>query len=642
MKKHIWIIIVTLTICLFHVTAAKASGSIYCADGEIVVNKGLNLRAKPGMDGKKIIALPKGTKIKVLNCEGVERDGYKWIEIETKDQKGWVAFHKDFVSISLRKENPPSTTPDTTSQMPENNVLPINQNTGTFATLWDMPSDQAWNEIGKNGIHIFESLLFIPIFRAIFSGDPVFFEFDLFWLIFQLLILCIILIRMFKDNREDGRNNFYTRVFFVIYIFAWNWSLNATTECKIDTSKSITGSFAIDMIPVIGEFKNAAEIVTGCDSYTGEKLGSFRWLGLITIPLSITGGGDEFVESGGKVIRYVGDDAAEGIIDLARAGADDIVESSLKSADNMFTRVASRFDNTTNHAIRDVSRSGDFNFKAVGPCSFTKSTLIETNHGLIEIQNIEKGNQVLAFNEKTQKNDYYTVTDVFSHDKILIVTLNIGGEIIETTYDHLFYVEGSEWIQAGTIQAGERIRKSNGKSEIVTSINIKPSFETTYNLTVEEAHTYYVGEGQYLVHNECPYYLLKRNLGVFDLPEIERKSVQSHHIIPVNIYNNHPFFNRVEGVWDNNGSLNGVVLPNFKLDAHFDFYTKYKNLPYHQGSHGWYSKNLDSMLDELEEEALMSEKLGSPWTQDVALEKLQSLVETLRNEIYRMGPIQLR
>jgi len=57
---------------------------------------------------------------------------------------------------------------------------------------------------------------------------------------------------------------------------------------------------------------------------------------------------------------------------------------------------------------------------------------------------------------------------------------------------------------AKDLKPGEHVRKADGTSGTVESLSFEKSARQMYNLTVGTAHTYFVGDGQWLVHNMCP------------------------------------------------------------------------------------------------------------------------------------------
>jgi intein/homing endonuclease len=69
--------------------------------------------------------------------------------------------------------------------------------------------------------------------------------------------------------------------------------------------------------------------------------------------------------------------------------------------------------------------------------------------------------------------------------------------------EHPFYVEGEGWVHAEDLQPGDDIRQADGTTGEVEAIEIEQTSQAMYNLTVDEAHSFFVGDGQWLVHN-CP------------------------------------------------------------------------------------------------------------------------------------------
>lgn len=57
---------------------------------------------------------------------------------------------------------------------------------------------------------------------------------------------------------------------------------------------------------------------------------------------------------------------------------------------------------------------------------------------------------------------------------------------------------------AGELQPGDPVRRADGRVGVVESITTEAQPQPMWNLTVEGAHTYFVGAGEWLVHNSCP------------------------------------------------------------------------------------------------------------------------------------------
>ncbi len=142
-----------------------------------------------------------------------------------------------------------------------------------------------------------------------------------------------------------------------------------------------------------------------------------------------------------------------------------------------------------------------------GSCknSFSANTVVATKEGEEPISEVELGEQVLAWDETTGQTGYYTVTATISHIDPVIVRLTLDDEEIETTPEHPFYTEERGWVDAAKLTVGEHVRQSDGELGVVTVVRLEQRTQRMYNLTVAVAHTFFVGDEQWLVHNtNCP------------------------------------------------------------------------------------------------------------------------------------------
>jgi len=64
-------------------------------------------------------------------------------------------------------------------------------------------------------------------------------------------------------------------------------------------------------------------------------------------------------------------------------------------------------------------------------------------------------------------------------------------------------VEGKGWVDAEDLRTGDRVRQADGTTGVVWLKWTVYRTQEMYNLTVDTAHTFFVGEGQWLVHNTC-------------------------------------------------------------------------------------------------------------------------------------------
>jgi hypothetical protein len=114
---------------------------------------------------------------------------------------------------------------------------------------------------------------------------------------------------------------------------------------------------------------------------------------------------------------------------------------------------------------------------------------------------------VLGYDEKSGTTDYYTVMAVLLNNDPEIEYLRIDGEWLETTPEHPFYIEGKGWVAAGDLLPGDKVRKADGSSGVIETVEIVQRQKLMYNLTVEQAHTFFVGQQRWLVHNTCEQHL---------------------------------------------------------------------------------------------------------------------------------------
>ncbi len=168
----------------------------------------------------------------------------------------------------------------------------------------------------------------------------------------------------------------------------------------------------------------------------------------------------------------------------------------LNAADNAAD--AAKLVNSADNAA-DAAKLNPFEI----PCSFDAGTPVLTPGGLVPIQTLQSGDLVLAYDEATGATGVYTITGRAAHLDPAIVTLTIGDETIATTPEHPFYTAAGEWVPAGQLAVGDRLRRVDGGDGLITALRLVARPEVMYNLTVAGAHTFFVGEEGWLVHNAC-------------------------------------------------------------------------------------------------------------------------------------------
>ena len=136
---------------------------------------------------------------------------------------------------------------------------------------------------------------------------------------------------------------------------------------------------------------------------------------------------------------------------------------------------------------------------------FIAGTKIKTSDGEKNIEDIEVGDEVYAYNADTGEIGLKKVSRVFTHKADDIAHVTIDGETIDATTNHPFYVVGYGFKAAGELKVGDKVQLLNGDIKEVTDVEIEHLEEavTVYNFEVEDWHTYYVSDCGVLVHNMC-------------------------------------------------------------------------------------------------------------------------------------------
>ena len=138
---------------------------------------------------------------------------------------------------------------------------------------------------------------------------------------------------------------------------------------------------------------------------------------------------------------------------------------------------------------------------------FEAGTPVATSAGAVAIENVAVGDSVLSYDYITGSQSYKTVTATSVRQTNEVIELTVGDEQILTTVRHPFYVVNDDkyygYTAAELLSVGDRVMTSDGNYVEITDIENRTLAEpmTVYNFTVEDNHSYYVGENELLVHN---------------------------------------------------------------------------------------------------------------------------------------------
>lgn len=168
--------------------------------------------------------------------------------------------------------------------------------------------------------------------------------------------------------------------------------------------------------------------------------------------------------------------------------------------------------------------------KARGCNCFTAGTKVLTDEGEKPIEEIEVGDKVLSKDENHVDGvvGYKEVTALYQNQRDDIIKLHIGKQMIETTDNHPFWVEGKGWVFADELEAGDRLQKDDGSDLTIDRIEFVKLNEpvTVYNFTVEDYHTYYVTDLGIWVHNtEGPC-----NLDKIEDKYLKKRGIDAHEL----------------------------------------------------------------------------------------------------------------
>jgi RHS repeat-associated protein len=182
-----------------------------------------------------------------------------------------------------------------------------------------------------------------------------------------------------------------------------------------------------------------------------------------------------------------------------------------------------------------------------GALSFAAATLVATPGGEKPIAALKVGDQVTAYDPATGKTSTQTVQATFiTHDTDLLdVTLRVPAhpaskkatpqsgataqqaragahqtpaaaaaptatkasaansqdEVVHTTANHPWYTADHGWQLAGVLLVGEPVMREDGTTAVVVALRVVPGAARMWDLTVSNVHTFAVGTGEYVVHN---------------------------------------------------------------------------------------------------------------------------------------------
>ncbi len=136
---------------------------------------------------------------------------------------------------------------------------------------------------------------------------------------------------------------------------------------------------------------------------------------------------------------------------------------------------------------------------------FVAGTLVLTAQGPVPIEAVQLGDMVLSRESATGEQGLREVTELYRNQTSELVHVDIGDETITVTPEHPFWVEGTGWVEAGKLAAGDKVARAEGDPATIVSVTRErlQSPQDVYNFEVAEFHTYFVASAGVWVHNAC-------------------------------------------------------------------------------------------------------------------------------------------
>ena len=215
-----------------------------------------------------------------------------------------------------------------------------------------------------------------------------------------------------------------------------------------------------------------------------------------------------------KDILKLGDKALTATKTIAKEGAEKLSKQMTKlvksgKIDNVIATMDAgkdfvvKFKNGTTALIKKGDLS-EFVCQVFEKGCFMAGTLVTTKEGLKPIEEVKIGEYVMSKNEESGETSYKKVTDTLIRSTYNICTIELENGKIKSTTGHLFMVKDKWWKAAAELKAGDILETADGKCKVVKSITVEEKAYpvTTYNLSVEDNHTFFVGKLGVLTHNK--------------------------------------------------------------------------------------------------------------------------------------------
>jgi predicted GIY-YIG superfamily endonuclease len=155
------------------------------------------------------------------------------------------------------------------------------------------------------------------------------------------------------------------------------------------------------------------------------------------------------------------------------------------------------------HFVDDLIYGGGISIGA--SACFVAGTLVTAERGLVPIEQVQVGDLVWSWQEGTGDLTLQGVINTMGREVKAVVEVVTETELITTTPEHPFWVQGKGWTAAASIVVGDTLPQKGGSVSTVSSVTRRLQDTRVFNLEVARHHTYFVGRSAVVVHNSCPW-----------------------------------------------------------------------------------------------------------------------------------------
>lgn len=132
---------------------------------------------------------------------------------------------------------------------------------------------------------------------------------------------------------------------------------------------------------------------------------------------------------------------------------------------------------------------------------FPAGTPVAVQGGYTNIEDLNVGDLVWAWNEATSDLALKPVTQTIRREADALVALRVGADTVRATPEHPFWTNGA-WKIAGELVVGDEIMRADGQAMPVREVQHHTEHTIpVYNLEVADWHTYLVSWWMFVVHN---------------------------------------------------------------------------------------------------------------------------------------------